>query len=844
MSKRKTRTWDSLKRVAVIGSYLPRRCGIATFSKDTVDSLVAASDGKTEVWAVAMNDRPEGYRYPQDVKFEINETRIADYKLAADFLNMSKVDVVSLQHEYGIFGGDYGVYVLDLIRRLRAPVVTTLHTVLKEPDEGQYKTMLKLAEASDRMIVLSETGRQFMQEVYGIGPDKVTHIGHGIPDVPFVDPNYYKDQFGVEGRRVILTFGLLSPGKGIEYMIEAMPEVVEKYPDAVYMVLGATHPGVLAHQGEEYRNGLKRRVAELNLQDHVMFINKFVELQELCEFLGCADVYVTPYLGEGQIVSGTLAYALGAGKAVISTPYYYATEMLDGNRGICVPFRDSQTLSHSINHLFENEIERHAMRKKAYAYTRQLVWSSSGASYLDLFADVQQEREKSPKPSFVVHHHQKKIPHIEELSEIKLDHLMVLTDDTGVFKHAKYTVPDRTQGYRTDDNARALITVMMARDHLPSGTGCTRLATRYLSFLDDAWDPKTGRFRNHLSFDRVWHEEIESEDCHGRALWALGMAVAHSQSRGHIALAQNLFHQGLPAMETLASPSAWAYGLIGIHGYLRRFSGDSAVRRLREQLAAQLFHAFEENATDDWLWLSPILTWGNARLPHALLLSGRWMFHNEMIDYALRVLEWLWSVETSQDPNGNTYFAPIGTHGWLTHGSPDGKARFDQPPLEASCMIDACLEAHRVTTDRKWLDRAFLCLNWYLGENDLRLPLYDPSTGGCADGLRAQGINENQGAEATLAWLLSLVSMYDHSLETLEGPAADEARANKIEKAPPTTSPASSNTNSTPNTNTAATSSTSATDSKDKNVKTKIKARKIRPSASRASSKSTNAPNS
>ncbi|MFP4144039.1 MAG: glycosyltransferase [Phycisphaeraceae bacterium] len=761
---------DPMGAVAFIGSYVPRRCGIATFTADLTESVAAAAPDIT-TWTVAMNDRAEGYRYPPRVWFEINQHRLGEYRLASDFLNMSNVDVCCLQHEYGLFGGRQGQYIVELLRRLRMPVVTTLHTVLKDPDEHQLDVMKQLAGVTDRFVVMAERAYEFLSESYGIEDDKITLIPHGIPDVPFVDPNFFKDQFGVEGKKVMLTFGLLSPNKGIENVIEALPAIVKKHPDVVYIVLGATHPGVMAHSGEDYRLSLKRRAEELGVADHIEFVNKFVELDELVEFLGCADVYVTPYLNEAQITSGTLAYALGTGKATVSTPYWHAQEMLDDGRGLLVPFKDPGALADGINYLFDHETERHAIRKRAYQYTRSMRWQEVAGQYLELFEAVREERNRNPRP-VVQTRTLRSAGH--ELAEIKLDHLMMLTDDVGIFHKAKSTVPDRHRGYSTDDNARALMTVLLAQDHLDyaAGANLDALVSRYLSFLDHALDDE-GRFRSLLAFDRRWKRNGCNEDTHGRAVWALGEAVARCQLRGHMTLATNLFQRSLDNCEKLKYPHAQAYALIGIHAYLRRFSGDSHARRVREHLADSLYERFCRHQADDWPWLSNKVTYAAARLPHALLLSGRWMFNDEMIQTALRSLEWLHDVQTG--PHGQ--FAPVGSDGWLVRGNE--KARFDQRPIEASATIDASLEAYRVTDDHKWLDRAYRCLNWFLGDNDLHLPLYDHTTGGCHDGLLPHGVDENQSAEATLAWLLSLLNLYEHvfEVEAVRDAASQNERA-------------------------------------------------------------------
>ena len=753
------KSWSGLNTISLIGNYLPRRCGIATFTSDLADALAEAAPS-VNVRTMAMNDRPEGYRYPDRVWFEVNQNRLGEYKLAADFLNMGGVDVVSLQHEFGIFGGEAGTHLYDLLRRLRMPVVATLHTVLKDPEPKYRAGMAELAKHCDRFVVMADRAYEFLTEIYGIDESRIRLIHHGIPDVPFVDPAFYKDQFGVEGKKVILTFGLLGPSKGLENMIEALPRITAAHPDAVYMVLGATHPGVLAHSGEDYRLGLQRRAKELGVESHILWFNKFVELHELVEFLGSADVYVTPYENEAQITSGTLAYALGTGKATVATPYWYAQEMLADGRGKLVPFKDTDAMADAIIDLFSNEVGRHSIRKAAYQYTRDMRWSRIAGQYLDLFAEVREERNRNPKPLGSSKPHRSQAP---ELQEIKLDHLWRMTDDCGVLSHAKCTVPDREAGYTTINNGRALIACLIAQDHLtPSADEAKRLddlSCRYLAFLEHAFDDNKLQFRRKMDFNRTWALENFSEDCHAQAIRALGEAVARSHVAGHRTLATNLFHRALPACDRFEHVHGWAYSLIGIHAYLSRYSGDSSARRMRETLAHRLFDAFKNNGSDDWPWPTDQVTYTASRLPHALLLSGRWMFDDAMIQQALRSLEWLQNIQFN-GPDGQ--FAPVGSLGWFPRGG--HKARFNQMPAEATGTIDANLEAFRVTNDRKWLDRAYRCLNWFLGDNDLRQTLYDHATGGCCDALLPHGVDENQGSLATVSWLLSLLALYEFNL--------------------------------------------------------------------------------
>jgi len=612
--------------------------------------------------------------------------------------------------------------------------------------------MRKLSDLSDKLVVMSHKASEFLQDIYAVPEDKIVFIHHGIPDTPFIDPSFYKDKFGVEGKKVLLTFGLLSPNKGIENVLQALPAVIKKHPDVAYIILGATHPHVLKSQGDAYRIMLQQLVRKLHIGEHVIFQNRFVELKELCEFLGIADIYITPYLDEAQITSGTLAYAMGTGKAVISTPYWYATEMLAEDRGRLVPFRNPDAMAEQIIALLDNDVDRHAMRKKAYIFSRDAVWKEVSRKYLQVFREVQLNRTRNPRPRHSYVENIKAITKFE-LPEIKLDHLKAFTDDTGILQHATYTIPDRSHGYCTDDNARALLVAAMGEKYLPAnGWGLDVLSGHYLGFLLYAFNEKKGRFRNFMSYSRQWAEEIGSEDAHGRALWSLGKAVAFLQNPGHIAMSTTLFNKALRAVESFHSPRAIAFSLVGMNAYLDKFSGDSDVRRIREVLADRLFNQFKNNATDAWPWLEKALNYANGKLPQALLLSGRWMQRNDMIDMGLLSLKWLITLQTEDG-----HFVPIGSNGWYEQGGP--RARFDQQPIEANAMVEACVEAFNVTRDQSWFDNAVMCFNWFLGHNDLNLPLYDPKTGGCRDGLMADGINQNEGAESSLAWLLSLMTL-------------------------------------------------------------------------------------
>jgi glycosyltransferase involved in cell wall biosynthesis len=685
------------------------------------------------------------------VRFEIDERDLASYRRAADFLNTNQVDLVCLQHEYGIFGGPAGSHILTLLTELRMPVVTTLHTVLREPDDAQRAVLEQLAELSDRLVVMSRRGVTFLREVYGIPEEKVELIPHGIPDVPFVDPNYYKDRFGVEGKIVLLTFGLLSSNKGIEHVIDALPRILERYPQVVYIVLGATHPHVKRHEGESYRLALQRRARSLGVERNILFFDRFVTLEELVEFIGAADLYLTPYLNPAQITSGTLAYTVGAGKAVISTPYWYAEELLADGRGVLVPFADAGAIAAKVLELLDNEAERHAIRKRAYLLGREMVWPRVAQRYLECFARARDERTKHPRPAFTGQTLDKRPPGLPPLN---LSHLRRMTDDVGLVQHAYFSVPNYAEGYTTDDNARGLAVAVLL-EQLQEGEVEENhdLASRYLAFLWYAFNAEKGRFRNFLPYDRRWQEEVGSEDSHGRALWGLGTAIGQSNRDSLRGAASRLLDAALPSVSAFTSARAWAFALLGIHEYLKRFSGDRAARNLRETLAERLLRLFRDTATDSWRWFEDRLAYGNAVLSHGLLVAGHSLGRRDMVDAALESLKWLAEVQTAREG----HFVPIGSDGFYVRGGQ--RARFDQQPIEAQAMISACLAAEAVTGDPAWDTLAHTAFDWFLGRNDLGVPLYDPETGGCCDGLHSDRCNQNQGAESTLAFLHALLEI-------------------------------------------------------------------------------------
>ena len=753
-------------KIAFVADYLPRKCGIATFTSDLL-SAVATAYPLSQCLSVAVNDLKAGYEYSEVVRFEIEEQDLSSYLRAADFLNISNVDIVCLQHEFGIFGGIAGGHILAFLRELRMPVVTTLHTVLREPRADQRRVMQELISLSTRLVVMSERGRQMVQEIYQAPAAKIDLIPHGIPDVGFVDPTYFKDQFGVEGKVVLLTFGLLSPNKGIENVLNALPDIVAEFPEVVYIVLGATHPNELRDHGEAYRLGLEMLAKKNNVEKNVIFYNRFVDLENLKEFIGAADLYITPYLNEAQITSGTLSYTFGAGKAVISTPYWHASELLADDRGILVPFGDAPAIAREAIALLRDDPRRHAIRKNAYKLGREMIWSNVAQQYMRSFELSRLQGAAQSRKSLASKTLDQKP---RELPELKLTHLSRMTDSTGIFQHAIFSVPNFLEGYCTDDNARAFILTVLLGELGEDPEQVRSLGTTYAAFLHHAFDPKTLRFHNFMSFDRRWVGGEASEDCQGRALWALGTAVGRSPFRSFQMMAGQLFALALPTLVELTSPRAWAFGLLGIHEYLQRLSGDSLVNQTRDLLTVRLMKLFEDCVQPDWKWFEESLSYDNAKIPHALILSGQATGQRAVFERGLETLRWLTELQLSE----KGHFRPIGSNGFYHRGGT--RASFDQQPIEAQSTVSACLEAFRATSDLWWYKQAQRAFDWFIGWNDLGLELYSPETGGCLDGLHVDRVNGNQGAESTLAFLLSLAELQlaQNMLTSFRQPIASE----------------------------------------------------------------------
>ncbi len=732
-----------MERIALIGNYPPRKCGIATFMND-LNEGIKQNDIITSV--IVMNDGVNQYDYPEEVEFEIEQNEITSYINAANFINNNNFDAVILQHEFGIFGGNDGRHITVLLERLRMPVVTTFHTILDDPTEGQRSVVNEIAGLSAKLVSISQKGIKILKDIYGIPPFKCVHIQHGVHETGTKDNGKIKQRFGIENRKILLTFGLLSRNKSIEVVINALPEVVAKYPEVVYIVLGATHPHVVKHDGEEYRDSLHQLVGELGLQEHVIFINRFVSNQELFKFLRMCDIYVIPYLGQKQISSGTLIYAMGAAKPVISTPFWYAEEMLADNRGILFDFNNSAQLSEKITYLLDNENERNTIARNAFRLAEQCYWPNVGRQYIQLMKTQvlrpTTTTAQAPKPG--------KAGKVYAIPPVNLNQLRFLTDYTGILQHARYNVPDRTHGYCIDDNARALILSVMLQNDVKDKNELYRLTSVYLSFIDYAYNPVKGRFRNFMSYDRSWPEDEGSEDSVGRTMWALGYTAAYTDFSNFYNYSNQLFRKGLENIDYISHPRALAYLILGLVCHARMHD-ESFVTGILQKKARQLSAYFDHSIDNEWLWFENQVTYANNRIPQALIAAGMLLKNRELADRGIKILDWL----IEKQFKGNI-FSPIGNNGWMT---PEYKAEYDQQPLEAHGMLDACLVAEEYAKNGRYAAYAMDAFAWFTGKNDCSAGLYDDATGGCCDGLHCNGANLNQGAESTLSWLMSLMNI-------------------------------------------------------------------------------------
>ena len=742
-----------IDHLALIGNFLPRKCGLATYTTDTFTALKGRfPDLKIDVYA--MDDHPGLYDYPPEVTRSIPDQDRMAYLDAARAIEASGAQAIWLQHEYGIFGGAAGEHILALLDRVSIPVIVTLHTILEKPSADQRRVMDGLLRRCARVIVMAERGREILERVYGAGGRNIVMIPHGVPDRAFVEPASLKSRFGWEERKVVLTFGLLAPGKGIEVMIEALPAIVAQNPNVLYAVLGATHPNLVKHEGEKYRDGLKALAVELGVDANIEFIDAFLEHDELIDYLQAADIYATPYLNPAQITSGTLSYAVGVGKAVVSTPYVHATEILGDGHGVLVDFGDSAAFAREINALLGSDRNRIRLSERAYARGRTMIWPRlAEVAMREIVQMVAAKPQRLPTSTVAT------IPLKPDFSAVER-----MSDSTGMLQHSIYSVPDRRHGYCIDDNARALMLVsqMVEMDE----TARDSWMTIYASFLQYAWNPEARRFRNFMNFDRTWCEDFGSEDSNGRTLWALGVTARDAQLAKHRHWALSMFDTTASLALELGSPRAHAFAMLGAAAILEAYPSHALARTILSRFGDELRGLLAEARRPEWEWFEIVLAYDNARLPEALIRAGTALRRDDLVACGISTLDWIVGKQTS--PEGR--FRAVGSESFgRVYAEP---LQFDQQPLEAQATIDACSAAFDASKDLRWVEEAGRAYRWYLGQNDLDLPLATTQDGGCFDGLMPNGLNRNQGAESILALQLAgcTISGLAKRAESVAGP--------------------------------------------------------------------------
>lgn len=735
-------------KIAYISTYPPRECGLATFNQNLIGAITSNFKGETlkeNSYVVALNDsdNPEEYDFPPEVKFVIQQNQLDDYTKAADFINTSDADACILQHEFGIFGGESGIYVLPFINQLEKPLISILHTVIKKPSYLQKVIVREIAKRSAKVVVMGKCAIAFLTEIYDVPADKISYIEHGVPDLEADKINPVKALPLFERRKVLLTFGLLSRNKGLETVVRALPKITAKHPDILYIVLGNTHPGIRKNSGEEYREHLIDLAVQLKVQDNLAFINKFVSEQELINYLSATDIYVTPYLNEAQITSGTLSYAVGAGAAVVSTPYWHAKELLDNNRGRIFNFKDENGLAAIINELLENPSKLNKLKENAYQYGLTLRWPVIGREYIMLLKEAIENPDLSDKIL-------SQVIDPEIMPEFSLDYIRRLTDSTGIIQHAKYGVPNWKEGYCVDDNARAMIMALMAYQ-LNKDEEALSLLPTYMSFLH-YMQQEDGNFRNFLSYSRQYLDETGSEDAFGRTIWSLGYLINHAPNNQSAEFGQELFWKAVPHFNNLRYLRGISNTIIGITYYLRAHAANKEMLTALHSLTRKLMEAYEISHGENWHWFENYLTYDNAILPLALFHSAEITGDEKVLAIAIESMQFLETLTVN-----SKYLNPIGNKGWYFR---DGELPLnDQQAIEALAMVLMYAQAYKVTREVQYVKKMFSGYLWFLGENSLRVSLYDPETKGCCDGLQLTGINRNQGAESTLAYMISYLEV-------------------------------------------------------------------------------------
>ncbi len=728
-------------KLSLIGTYPPRKCGIGTFTQNLYHSIIKNEELKkdqAEGFVIALDDQEQSYDYPKEVIYTIRQEHQRDFLKAAKSINISGADICILEHEFGIFGGQNGVYILPLLHRLTIPLVVTLHTVIKTPSYTEKMILQEINRMAQKIVVMSKKAVELLTGIYGVPEEKIALIEHGVPDLKF-NQELTKKEFKLGNKKILLTFGFIGRNKGIETAIKALPDLVKKHPNVLYMVLGRTHPNVLRHSGEEYRSFLLRLVKSLNLENHVFFLNEHISQKELFKYLSAADIYITPYLNEEQVTSGTLSYAIGAGTAVISTPYWHAVELLADGRGRLFDFGNHKMLAGILNELLDNPDKLKQLRENALEYGKKITWSKIGMQYTSLFKSILEEDVKViPRRETVLD------PFI--LPPFSLTYVQRLTDDTGILQHAKYGVPNLKEGYCLDDNARALLMVLMAYRQKKDPVAL-ELLTVYLSYIHYMQNTD-GTFRNFMSFNRNYLDKIGSEDAFGRTIWGLGYLIEHAPNDAFYQIGIEIFSKASSHFEQLNSLRGISNTILGISHYLKNRPADDTMIEVLCKMSGKLTTAYNKHKTAEWKWFEPVLTYDNGLIPHALLHATEILKDDNIEAIAIDSMNFLTDVTVKDG-----YLSIIGNDKWYHRG--EERSMFAQQPIDAMAMILMYYQAFRFSNDKKYIDQLYKSFLWFLGDNDLRICLFDFETKGCCDALEKDGINRNQGAESTLAYLIS-----------------------------------------------------------------------------------------
>lgn len=723
--------------ILYVGTYPPRECGIATFTRDLTDAIDRRFSPYIGAKILAMNNNGLNiYNYPKNVHYQISDTNMDDYlEIAKKINDDDSIILVCVQHEFGIFGGDKGDNLLAFLELLDKPVVITFHSILPAPDERLRNVVRAIARRVDEIIVMTPKAIEILEDDYGI-ETRITLIPHGIPTVEFESQEKEKLKLGLKYNIILSSFGMISSGKGYEHVIASLPEIVKKFPNLLYIIVGETHPNVRRHEGERYRNKLSKQITKLGLEKNVKFYNKYVTLEEICQYLKATDIYISSGNNPNQITSGTLVYAMGAGRAVISSPFLHALDAIKPDNGLLAEFENKDSFYKQILYLLENESIRREMEKNAYFATRHMTWPNVANSYMKVFKRYMRLRE----------------PEIKNLPKINTSHLIKLTDNFGIVQFAEQTTPNMTSGYALDDNARALLVSTMHYEKFREFNQLNLIKT-YLDYIEYVQDDD-GKLYNFVNKRKIINTRKWSPDAHGRALWALGYLISSKNTPNDFkAKAEQIFIKGLNAASDMTSPRAIAFTIKGLCLFNNTKDSSYVTSSIRK-LAAQLEALHEGNSSSKWNWFEPYLTYANSKLPESMLYAYLATNERQYLDIGLSTLDFLISKTFK-----GSMFVPIGQDGWYEK---DGKrAYFDQQPVDVAYMVQTLIMAYKITKDEKYKKKALNCFQWFLGKNMLKQVVYNEQTGGCHDGIGKNAINLNQGAESTLSYLIARLSLME-----------------------------------------------------------------------------------